>query len=328
MTAEQRKDMPESPPAAASLPAMQPDAARDDDAPDADEAAPKRSGFNAWLDRNADGIRRATPAGIVNSGSQIKLGLQAGADTMSIWSAMRKGSSSPWRLVASVITLAGEGLGIVYKEKPYTVEERESYKRMSWPQYLGVKTLQAFHPKDHIGETVGLAFEFNGIFTALSGIAQSSKRSVSWEIFQGVMTTVAGACLSYMPNREKAWQLAIAAFWTRAPVSAQQSYVAYRYGYPDKNIAPGDWQQGAKWVLNQTSNLVGFVYGGIKKLPDNTIVRVADDEEQRELAEQRRRHRWRHSRDPKPPHEAVPATQVSQVVSEQRAANDPVRGAA
>lgn len=224
-------------------------------------------------------VRGITPESVVNRGSQFNFGFKASADIMSVWSSVRKGSASPARLVASLITLFTELLGVAYKEKGVLEEKQEEYKRMSLPSYIVEKTKEAFNPKDHILETVGLATIGNGIFTTISGFNQSVSKRISWEIFQGIMTTVAGIIMNYMPDRERAWQLSTAVFWTRAPVAGKQAYNAYFTGVPEKGIAKGDWQQGAKWVLNQTSNLFGVFYGGVRKLPDGTIVRIGKDED-------------------------------------------------
>ena len=224
-------------------------------------------GFVSW-------VRDKTPASLVNSGTEANFAFKASADGLSVWSSVRKGSASPARLVASSITLLTEILGIFYKEKEIQPEKQREYREMSWPKYVLVKTKEAFNPKDHILETVGLATIANGVFTTISGIAQSSKNHSSWEKIQGAMTVVAGMLMSYMPDREKAWQLSTIAFWTRAPAAYMQAKDAYFKGNPEKNIQKGDWQQAAKWVLNQTSNLFGFFYGGVKKMPDGSIIHI------------------------------------------------------
>jgi len=222
-------------------------------------------------------IRRYTPNFVVNSGSQFNFAFKAAADTMSIWSSVRKGSASPARLVASLTTLGSELLGMVYKEKRITEKQDQYYDSLSKPGYIVEKIKEGLNPKDHILETVGLATIANGIFTTVSGILQSSKKRTSWETFQGMMTVAAGLCMSFIRDRERAWQWSTAMFWTRAPVAGKQAWDAYYHGFPDKNVAAGDWQQAAKWGLNQTSNVFGFLYGGVKKLPDGTIVHIGKE---------------------------------------------------
>lgn len=226
------------------------------------------------IDRLATKIREKSPDWLVNSGTQVNFAFKASADTMSIWSSIRRGSASSWRFAGSAVTLAAELLGTVYKEKRISEERQKAYDAMSLPKYIGAKTLESCNPKEHILETVGLATIVNGVCTAISGLTQSSKKKVSWEIAQGALTAVAGIIMNYMPDRERAWQLSTAIFWTRAPVAGKQAWEAYFHGYPDRGIIKGDWQQAAKWGLNQSSNLFGFFYGGVKKLPDGTIVHI------------------------------------------------------
>ena len=243
--------------------------------PETAKPAPAKSGnpFDGMIAK----VRAATPAAVVNSGSQINLGLKASADVMSVWSSVRKGSASPNRLIASLITLASEVCGVFYKEKGVSDEKQLEYKQMGLPKYIAAKTMEGFNPKDHILETNGLATILNGVFMARSGMVQSVKGKVSWELWQGVMTTAAGLFMSYMPDRERAWQISHGIFFVRAPVAGKQAWDAYFTGVPEKGIAKGDWQQSAKWVLNQASNVVAELYGGVKKLPDGSIVKLGKD---------------------------------------------------
>ena len=237
--------------------------------------------FVAW-------IRDKSPDWVVNNGSRFNFGFKAMADVMSLWSSVRKGSSSPARLVASVVTLFTELLGIGCAEKKITEEKQKEYSEMSVFRYGVVKTKEAFNPREHILETVGLATIANGIFTVISGVNQSVKTRLSWEILQGALTAVAGLFMTYMPDRERAWQISTGVFWTRAPVAGKQAWNAYKIGVPEKNIASGDWQQGAKWMLNQTSNLFGVVFGGVKKLPDGSIIHIGKKGEDITLPKQSR----------------------------------------
>lgn len=220
-------------------------------------------------------IRDKSPDWLVNHGSQVSFSLKTAADGLSVWSAVRKGSQSPWRLAGSLITLFTGFLGINIPEKAITEEKQQEYAQMSRWQYFVAKTKEAiFNPKDHIAETSGFALILNGFCLAMSGIAQSSKNYKSKETIQGMMTAAAGMIMTYMPDRERAWQLAHTTFMIRSVPAAFQAHDAYFKGNPEKNIAPGDWQQGAKWVLNQIANIVGTLYGGVKKQPDGSIVHI------------------------------------------------------
>jgi hypothetical protein len=228
------------------------------------------SSFDGFVAR----VREASPIWIVNNGSRISLAFKGLADGLSVWSSLRKGSQSPWRLGASLTTLGSELLGIAYAEKTISDEQELRYTQMSTWQYVTTKIRQAFNPKEHITETAGVALIANGLMMSMSGASQSVKGRVSWEIAQGLFTSAAGAMLTFIPDRERAWQWAHGTFIARSVPAAKHAYNAYYTGVPEKNIAAGDWQQGAKWVSNQIANLLGTFYGGVKKLPDGSIVHI------------------------------------------------------
>lgn len=228
------------------------------------------TGFDDFLARARD----ATPMNIVNNGTRLCLSFKAAADGLSIWSALRKTSRSPWRLVASSISLGSEMLGMQFPERQISQEQAEKYKHMSKFDYVISKTREAFDPKHHISETAGLSLILNGACMAMSGYSQSVRSRISWEITQGLMTASAGAMMLYIPDRERAWQLADATFIVRSVPAALQAKNAYFVGVPELGVAPGDWQQGGKWVLNQVANALGTLYGGVKKMPDGSIVHL------------------------------------------------------
>ena len=242
---------------------------------DADASnASSSGGLRKLMNDVADKVRRVTPTDIVNHGGQINFGMRAVADGFSVWSAIREGSKSPPRLIASLITLGSEVMGVFFKDNPITAEERDAYRKQSWSEYFFTKTKQSMDPVHHIGEASGMALMLNGLLTAISGIRQSTPAMRSWEIWQGVFTSVAGMFMTYMPVRERAWQLSSLTFVARTPFAWLQARRAYGYGYPDVGVKAGDWQQGAKFVMNQLSTAFGFFYGGVRKLPDGTIVRI------------------------------------------------------
>lgn len=264
------------------------------------------------FDRVVHHVRDITPAAIVNSGSQVSLGMRALADLLSVSSSIRKGSASPNRLIASLITLGSELMGIVFKERSITVEKQQEYREMGTVQYVGTKTLEALNPRDYILETNGLATIINGVFTTRSGIHQSVKTRISWEILQGAITTVAGLFMLYMPNRERAWQISHGIFTLRAPVAGKQAWNAYTTGVPEKNIAKGDWQQGAKWFLNQAANGFAVFFGGVKKLPDGTVVSIGKEGSD-ELPATMMAKKRAHAGTPVSPQQEIAATQTAPV---------------
>lgn len=266
-------------------------------------------------------IRDKSPDWLVNSGSRISFSLKSAADGLSVWSAVRKGSQSPWRLAGSLITLAAGILGTQIPEKKIPEEKQQEYAQMSRWKYFLTKTREAiFNPKDHIAETSGFALILNGFCLAMSGIVQSSKNHKSKETIQGVMTAAAGLIMTYMPDRERAWQLAHTTFMVRSVPAAFQAHDAYFKGNPEKNIAAGDWQQGAKWILNQIANVIGTLYGGVKKLPDGSIVHIGKKGEDVTAPGQSRRKVLARGNNQEKSLENInePGTMVSEMVPETR----------
>lgn len=260
----------------------------------------RRRALNAF-DRFTDSVRRVTPAGLINNGSRINFGLKAIADSMGIASGlgivfhpnfrMDPARRSWSRVAANVPTFATLIPGIIYKEQPLSEEQIESYKQMSSMEYVGTKVKEAFHPKDHIVETVALATVANGVLTSVSGIGQSnfknfnafsagSWKKISMEFIMGAFTTVAGATLGLIPERQRAWQVSTAAFTWRIPFKATHAYTALKHGYPHANppVPKGDWFQMSNFVLQQTANIFGFFFAGIKKTEDGDIIRIGKDE--------------------------------------------------
>lgn len=244
-----------------------------------------------FWDRLADKVRELTPAVIINNGSRINFGLKAVADSMGIASGLRKETKSYPRLFANIVTTSTLIPGLLYKEQPVSEKEIESYQKMSPLEYVWTKFKQAFDPKHHIVETVALATVFNGVFTAFSGIKQSafkgfspisftSWKNISMEVWTGMFTTVAGLILGLVPQRERAWQLSTAVFTWRIPFKGTQAYTALFKGYPNANppVPAGDPYQMINFLLQQTANIFGFFYTGVKKTEDGQIIRLGKDE--------------------------------------------------
>ncbi|MCI5048839.1 MAG: hypothetical protein MRY32_00695, partial [Rickettsiales bacterium] len=225
-------------------------------------------------DTLADHVRHATPAIIVNNGARLVFGMRAIADAMSIKSGWQY--QSPLRAAASSISLAGLCMGLVFTEKPVSEEERESYKDMSAWEYIPLRLKHALNPMDHVTSTVGLATIPNGVLMAMSGMRQHVPGKVPWELIQGCMTVAAGSALNFLPDQERAMQLAHGIFTIRAPFAYAQADRAWRRGIPEKGIPAGDTGQMGKFFFNQLSNVGGFFYTGVIKRPDGTIVTLEE----------------------------------------------------
>lgn len=231
-------------------------------------------GFDTFVAR----VRDATPAIIVSNGSRICLALKGAADICSIISARDKRAPSLWRERASFVSLGGELLGTLFPEKKISKEREEQYRKMNKVEYAFAKTKEALNPVDNVTETIGLTLMVNGAFMAKSGLMQSGHglKEKSWEVLAGGMTALAGSFMTYMTDRERAWQISHAIFTLRTPAAAMQAHTAYKYGYPNapEPVPPGDKMQWAKFGLNQIACVVGVLYGGVKKMPDGSIQHI------------------------------------------------------
>ena len=226
------------------------------------------------FDRFVDQVRFATPAWIVNNGSRINFAIKALADSMSIASSLRPGSQSNPRLWANLITLATLVPGSIYQEKQISAEEEAAESRLSPLAYVGQRLKYALNPKDHVVEMVGVATILNGVLTIFSGVKQSSWKNPSWELMTGAFTMAAGSALTFMRDRQRAWQTWTGIFLGRMPFKALQSEQAWNRGYTDRGIRPGDKYQSANLGLQLFGNVFSTFYGGVKKLPDGRIVHL------------------------------------------------------
>jgi|GEM_PF-2702630 len=223
-------------------------------------------------------IRHNTPAFVVNNGARYNFGVRLIADILTVMSGLRKGSESPMRSWAGVVSGTALAMGIYYNEQPPTKEEVEQVKDMSVMEYVPLQIKRAMDPEHHVTATVGVATVINGFLYMAAGRAQHVPGKIQWEMLKGGLTSAAGAALAFIPDQETAWQTSTALFWVRAPSSYINAHQAYFKGIPEKNIAAGDWMQLAKWGFNQSSNVFGMLYGGIKKDEQGRIVKVGHNE--------------------------------------------------
>jgi len=248
---------------------------------DMDSATPPDHEVVRGFDRVTRAVREATPAWIVNNGTRINFALKALADSVSIASALRPGSGSPARLAANVITLGTLIPGTIYEEKPNSEAVDAAEQHMGTMDYIGHRLKYALNPRDHVVETVGAATMLNGMLSMVSGAMQSSKRQLSWELVTGALTVVAGGALTFMHDRQRAWQSWTGIFLGRTPFKLLQSEQAWNRGYTDRDIRPGDKYQGMNLAVQLAGNVFSTFYGGVKKLPDGSIVHLGAPGEQK-----------------------------------------------
>lgn len=235
------------------------------------------SAVDSW-DNLTDWVRSYSPASIVNNGTKITFGLRGAADAMSVYSGLQY-SSKP-RAVASLISLSGLALGLVYEEDPISPEERESYKHMDTMHYIGKRLGNALDPAHHVTSTVGLLTIPNGVLMAISGYKQHRPGKTPWELYQGLMTIAAGSAMNFIPDQERAMQVAHAIFTIRSPFAFMQAKKAWYDGIPASATKPaipkGDIGQAGKFVLNQASNIPALFYAGVEKMPDGSILTIEE----------------------------------------------------
>ena len=116
----------------------------------------------------------------------------------------------------------------------------------------------------------------NGALVFASGLLQSSHKRVSLEVVLGAMSAAAGAALTFMPDREKAWQLLTGLYIARIPVKERHTKYAQEGLY--KNTTPGDNWQRTSFTMSLLASVFGFFYSGVKKMPDGQIVHLGKDE--------------------------------------------------
>jgi len=233
-------------------------------------------------DHLTDVVRNYSPASVVNHGTKIVFALRAIADGMSVYSGLQY-SSKP-RAAASLISLGGLCLGLVFDEDPISPEERESYSRMGYSEYIPLRLKQAFDPVHHVTSTVGLATIPNGVLMAISGARQRVPGKTPWELYQGLMTIAAGASMNFIPDQERAMQTAAGIFTIRSPFAFMQATKAWKVGVPEKGVPAGDIGQMGKFVFNQASNIAGFFYAGVEKMPDGRILTIEEADAERDMA--------------------------------------------
>lgn len=223
-------------------------------------------------------IRHHTPASVVNNGARYNFGVRLIADILTVSSGLRKGSESPMRSWAGVISGTALAMGLYYNETPPTPEDQKYVSSLSMAEYIPLQIKRAFDPAHHVTATVGVATIVNGLFYMAAGYAQHVPGKIQWEMLKGGLTAAAGAALSFIPDQETAWQTSTLLFWVRAPSSFMNAHQAYWKGIPEKNVAAGDWMQYVKWGFNQSSNVFGVLYGGVKKDEQGRIVKETHNE--------------------------------------------------
>jgi hypothetical protein len=255
----------------------------------------------SW-DKIAEKIREVAPAWLVNHSTQLHSTMRNLADAASTASAFWDGQRNYNRLTANAISMAALIPGLFYEEKPQTREELDAYNKMGVFEYAATKVKEAFDPKHHIRETVGMATMGNGVFNSISGFLHSPKlrelktlnpltyiKHGNSEFISGLLTITAGALITFVKESDKAWQLSTAVFMGRIPAKWHQAHTEYFDGSDTKSmikingkmvneigkdgrqvyrpIKPGNYWQYVSFGLQQFANILSSTMAGAHKDP-------------------------------------------------------------
>lgn len=228
-----------------------------------------------WSDI-ANAIRINSPDAVLNHGTQFLFGLQVAGNLLGIYGAHKfynyipeLGHKSFAMKASAWSSLATNSIGIVFEEKPPTVEDRKREDNMSWLEYIPRRTFQALMPWNHVDATVSMGMIYGGV----TGVIGAPSRSMA---VKNSLTTAGGALLCFDPDRERAWQNSSGLFLFQKMFSINDAYQAYFNGFPKQGIAAGNWTDAVKLSLYQVSNIMGVLYGGVHVDKEGNIYKEAN----------------------------------------------------
>lgn len=223
------------------------------------------------VDAAAEGIRKATPAWIVNNSSRLTFGMQFTANAIGIWAA-DKWYNNKSLTTAAWLGLGSSVMGVLFNEKPQTQEELDRYKEMNPLEYLGNRMVESVQFWKYPTRFVSFVQMATGIFQ-MRGAWQKSGMAY---FTKGGLTTLGAAIINLVPDQERAWQLSSIPFGYRAFPSGINAWQEYKHGFPAKGVEKGNWAGLLKFGVNQLSQLTGTLYGGVNKDEFGNIYRKAD----------------------------------------------------
>ena len=267
-----------------------------------EEAVKIKDRIRRWFQEN-------TPAPVVNNAVRINSVVRGFGDFLNIGSgikAMQAGGGYA-RIRAGAVSGFGSVIGTVYEQKEQSQETIDEYNRMSTPEYAWTRMKQIFQPQDHLTQTVGATIAANGLWTVESGvrfltkeysaaeIARSAHQSemtipfvhsrFKWkptvlrkgmlETVRGGWTLIGASALIFAKNEADAWQVFTSVMTGRTAVTVAQGV--------ESKAKDNDSFNGAYTATTLFANGVGFLYGGVKKEEDGTIVEVRNDKTEKPL---------------------------------------------
>ncbi len=184
--------------------------------------------------------------------------------------------SNRWGMRSAICGITAMSFASLLPDSQDTPEETERMAKMRtehFGQYAGMRVGQALNPfgwAQHKREFTGLTMVGAGAFSVMNGLMTASggvKYTRNWaHSIGGAITAAAGSGLILAIDNEKGWD-----DWGKINLLRLFSLpnsIATKY---QKKQDGRHWYVGGVGAF-QTSNIVSYLYGGVEKLPDGTIV--------------------------------------------------------
>lgn len=233
-----------------------------------DEAA-KAVGFNRIAQEMAD-IEKQLRIGsnpLIDPPNNLWRGL-SGADKDQF-------QQNHWSTRATMSGFSAWVLGSILPDREKPKADKKSDEQLyddSKTQYAGRRLWQAIQigNTDTKRQQIGLGVTAAGLFSAVSGFnninLKTGIRFTNWpHAIGGLITALSGANLLFAKTDREGWKGFGSTLWLRLPLAGFGTYKKY--------INHDRWTYyGAGQVLFQSAGVYAYLFGGLKKLPDGTIV--------------------------------------------------------
>lgn len=204
-----------------------------------------------------------------------------GADSESL-------QQNQWSTRATTSGFAAWVLGSIMPDRPDSLDRNKSDEQLlnnSKAQYAGRRLFEAVQigNPDTKRQQIGLGVTMAGLFSFVSGFNNIDlKRGVRvnnwWHAAGGLITALSGANLLFAKTDRDGWQGFGSTLWLRLPLAGMA--VRRKYTSNDRWMPYLGGQ-----VMFQSAALYAYLFGGVKKLPDGTIVETNDSHHPTQVAE-------------------------------------------
>ena len=256
----------------------------------------------------------------------------------------KKAAQNVWAIRSTAVGFTGWLIGTFVPNKKDDEEailkDAELFDR-SKVGYVGKRLIEAAQPwkPENKRQFVGLAVTIAGAFSALSGrnnIGGDGKYYFNVpRTIGGVVTTLAGSSLLLSLTDRDAWARYGKAIWLRLPLIGMSIHKMHNKTMEFKGAADveaftkanSEWKYYAAGAGGfQTASTISYLFGGVQKLPDGTIIdkKVERAEARAQLDEKKRIATERGVRVQDVPYDDVkdvhaPLSQVTQVTQREAA---------